>query len=122
MLTAEMKRYEYEIGPTGQISYASPSDYHDDGVDARRVGLPQVRRGAGENVEVGGRQRSEGDYVGVTSEVTEFRTRRGVKNTGHRICEPFHRCLVPMARSLDQGNCLFVVLARSLIAHRHNVF
>jgi len=30
ILTAEMRRYEYEIGPTGQISYAAPSGYHDD--------------------------------------------------------------------------------------------
>ena len=29
VLTAEMKRYEYEIGPTGQVSYAAPSGYHD---------------------------------------------------------------------------------------------
>ena len=32
--TAEMKRYEYQIGPTGQISYAAPSGYHDDCVMA----------------------------------------------------------------------------------------
>jgi hypothetical protein len=30
VLTAEMRRYEYDIGPTGQISYAAPSGYHDD--------------------------------------------------------------------------------------------
>jgi len=29
-----MKRYEYEIGPTGQVSYAAPSGYHDDCVMA----------------------------------------------------------------------------------------
>ena len=34
VLTAEMRRYEYEIGPTGQISYAAPSGYHDDCVMA----------------------------------------------------------------------------------------
>ena len=34
VLTAEMKRYEYEIGPTGQVSYAAPSGYHDDCVMA----------------------------------------------------------------------------------------
>lgn len=30
VLTAEMRRYEYEIGQTGQVSYAAPSGYHDD--------------------------------------------------------------------------------------------
>jgi len=30
ILTAEMRRYEYNIGPTGQVSYAAPSGYHDD--------------------------------------------------------------------------------------------
>ena len=30
ILTAEMKRYEYSIGPTGGISYGAPSGYHDD--------------------------------------------------------------------------------------------
>jgi hypothetical protein len=34
VLTAEMKRYEYEIGPTGQVSYSAPSGYHDDCVMA----------------------------------------------------------------------------------------
>jgi len=34
VLTAEMKRYEYETGPTGQISYNAPSGYHDDCVIA----------------------------------------------------------------------------------------
>ncbi len=34
VLTAEMRRYEYEIGPTGQVSYAAPSGYHDDCVMA----------------------------------------------------------------------------------------
>ena len=34
VLTAEMKRYEYELGPTGQVSYAAPSGYHDDCVMA----------------------------------------------------------------------------------------
>jgi len=29
-----MRRYEYDIGPTGQISYAAPSGYHDDCVMA----------------------------------------------------------------------------------------
>ena len=39
VLTAEMKRYEYEIGPTGQISYAAPSGYHDDCVMALALGV-----------------------------------------------------------------------------------
>ena len=30
VLTAEMKRYEYAISPTGGISYNAPSGYHDD--------------------------------------------------------------------------------------------
>ena len=34
VLTAEMRRYEYDIGPTGQISYGAPSGYHDDCVMA----------------------------------------------------------------------------------------
>jgi len=34
VMTAEMKRYEYEIGPTGQVSYSAPSGYHDDCVMA----------------------------------------------------------------------------------------
>jgi hypothetical protein len=34
ILTAEMRRYEYDIGPTGQVSYAAPSGYHDDCVMA----------------------------------------------------------------------------------------
>ncbi len=39
VLTTEMKRYEYEIGPTGQISYAAPSGYHDDCVMALALGM-----------------------------------------------------------------------------------
>ena len=34
VLTTEMRRYEYEIGPTGQVSYGAPSGYHDDCVMA----------------------------------------------------------------------------------------
>jgi hypothetical protein len=34
VLTAEMKRYEYEIGPSGGISYNAPAGYHDDCVIA----------------------------------------------------------------------------------------
>ncbi len=39
VLTAEMKRYEYEIGPTGQVSYSAPSGYHDDCVMALALGV-----------------------------------------------------------------------------------
>ena len=39
ILTAELKRYEYEIGPTGQVSYAAPSGYHDDCVMALALGV-----------------------------------------------------------------------------------
>ena len=68
MLTAEMKRYEYEIGPTGQISYAAPSGYHDDCVMALALGVwgchtfgvepgRMLRLGAGgQRSEVGGRR------------------------------------------------------------------
>jgi len=34
ILTAEMKRFEYAIGPTGTISYSAPAGYHDDCVMA----------------------------------------------------------------------------------------
>jgi len=34
VLTAEMKRYEYDIGPSGGISYSAPSGFHDDCVMA----------------------------------------------------------------------------------------
>jgi hypothetical protein len=34
ILTAEMKRYEYEISPSGGITYNAPSGYHDDCVMA----------------------------------------------------------------------------------------
>ena len=34
VLTAEMKRFEYAIGPTGAISYSAPGGYHDDCVMA----------------------------------------------------------------------------------------
>jgi pyruvate dehydrogenase E2 component (dihydrolipoamide acetyltransferase) len=30
VLTAEMRRFEYLIGPTGQVAYSAPSGYHDD--------------------------------------------------------------------------------------------
>ena len=34
-----MKRCEYQIGPTGQISHAAPSGYHDDCVMALALGV-----------------------------------------------------------------------------------
>jgi hypothetical protein len=34
VLTSELERYEYEIGPTGNISYNAPGGYHDDCVIA----------------------------------------------------------------------------------------
>jgi len=39
VLTAEMKRYAYEIDPTGQVSYAAPSGHHDDCVIALKLGI-----------------------------------------------------------------------------------
>jgi len=50
ILTNEMKRYEYRVGPTGQVSYAAPSGYHDDCVMALALavwGAGQCSRGAG---------------------------------------------------------------------------
>ena len=34
-----MKRYEYDIGPTGQVSYSAPGGYHDDRVMALALGV-----------------------------------------------------------------------------------
>jgi hypothetical protein len=34
VLTAEMRRYEYAAGPSGQVTYAAPAGYHDDCVMA----------------------------------------------------------------------------------------
>ena len=34
VLMAEMRQYEYDIGPTGQVSYVAPSGYHNDCVMA----------------------------------------------------------------------------------------
>jgi hypothetical protein len=42
VLTAEMKRYEYAIAPTGGISYNAPAGYHDDCVIA--LALANYRR------------------------------------------------------------------------------
>ena len=82
VLTAEMKRYEYDIGPTGQISYAAPSGYHDDCVMALALGVwgcrtfgvepgRMLRLGlgcGGQRSESGGR-RTEGRNVGVRTSV-----------------------------------------------------
>ena len=43
VMTAEMKRYEYEIGPTGQVSYSAPSGYHDDCVMALALAVWGVK-------------------------------------------------------------------------------
>lgn len=34
VLTAELQRYEYALGPTGQVFYSAPSGFHDDCVMA----------------------------------------------------------------------------------------
>ena len=34
ILTTEMKRFEYTIGPTGNVFYGAPSGFHDDCVIA----------------------------------------------------------------------------------------
>jgi hypothetical protein len=47
ILTAEMKRYEYEIGPSGGITYNAPAGYHDDCVMA--LALANHRRWESEN-------------------------------------------------------------------------
>ena len=47
VLTAEMKRYEYVIGPSGGISYGAPGGYHDDCVMA--LALANHRRWETEN-------------------------------------------------------------------------
>ncbi len=77
LLTNEMKRYEYEISPSGHISYNAPSGYHDDCVMAlalanhgrwEREGVGRMLRlgtgGAGDSryaaeIAAGGR----GDYA-----------------------------------------------------------
>ena len=43
VMTAEMKRYEYEIGPTGQVSYSAPAGYHDDCVMALALAVWGVK-------------------------------------------------------------------------------
>jgi hypothetical protein len=48
VLAAEMRRHAYEIGPTGQVSYAAPSGYHDDCVMALALGVWGCGRFGGE--------------------------------------------------------------------------
>jgi hypothetical protein len=48
VLTAEMKRYEYEILPSGTITYSAPAGYHDDCVMA--LALANHRRWETESV------------------------------------------------------------------------
>lgn len=47
VLTSEMKRYEYNIGPSGAIAYGAPGGYHDDCVMA--LALANQRRWQTEN-------------------------------------------------------------------------
>jgi len=47
VLTSEMKRYEYQISPSGGITYSAPSGYHDDCVMA--LALANHRRWETEN-------------------------------------------------------------------------
>ena len=47
ILTNELKRYEYAVGPTGQISYSAPAGFHDDCVMA--LALANHRRWETEN-------------------------------------------------------------------------
>jgi hypothetical protein len=48
VLTAEMRRYEYQIGPSGGITYNAPGGYHDDCVMA--LALANHRRWETESV------------------------------------------------------------------------
>ena len=48
-LTAEMRRYEYAIGPTGGITYSAPCGYHDDCVMA--LALANHRRWESETTD-----------------------------------------------------------------------
>ncbi|MEI6148964.1 MAG: hypothetical protein WCS01_07700 [bacterium] len=48
VLTAEMRRYEYAIGPSGSITYNAPAGYHDDCVMA--LALANHRRWETESV------------------------------------------------------------------------
>lgn len=66
VMTAEMRRYEYDIGPTGQVSYAAPSGYHDDCVMALALAVWGCRT---YGVEPGRMLRLGGGNGGQRSEV-----------------------------------------------------
>ncbi len=57
-----MKRYEYRVGPMGQVSYDAPSGYHDDCVMALALawyGAGKVGRPVGSMHRIGrGRERA----------------------------------------------------------------
>ena len=65
VLTAEMQRYEYSIGPTGVIGYSAPDGYHDDCVMA--LALANHRRweteGCGNMLRIGGVTRRNPGWV-----------------------------------------------------------
>jgi hypothetical protein len=69
VLTAEMKRYEYEILPSGTITYSAPAGYHDDCVMA--LALANHRRWETESVGrmlpvgVGPRESADGRQRGL---------------------------------------------------------
>ena len=71
MLTAERKRYEYDIGPAGQVSYAAPGGYHDDCVMALARGVWGCGRFG---VELGMMMRLGGGCGGQRAEVGVRRT------------------------------------------------
>jgi len=59
ILTAEMRRYEYQISPSGGLTYSAPAGYHDDCVMA--LALANHRRweteSCGRMLAVGGGRR-----------------------------------------------------------------
>ena len=42
VLTDELERYEYQIGPTGKISYNAPDGFHDDCVMALALAVSGI--------------------------------------------------------------------------------
>ena len=62
VLTNEMRRYEYQIGEGGRISYGAPAGYHDDCVMA--LALANHRRWETENcgrmLRIGGSGKGQG--------------------------------------------------------------
>lgn len=66
ILTAELKRYEYEISPSGGITYNAPSGYHDDCVMALALanhGRWEAESG-GRMMAVGGNGRKRTERTG----------------------------------------------------------